>query len=185
MNPFDYEQTADGMQVDELEFAVATGRSCDSLVDPVVGETLRLILQKMDIALAYACEAVSGQRPDATRELSEAGQWYLFDNAFARSLAAEHWIEPGRPASQGCFTVPVVLASGRVVGALYAPRYAGDAVQAQQLLRQVELSAQLIARRIDERPRAAPPADAPSATVMPLPQAPSRVDPPQAWALAA
>lgn len=187
VNLFDFQHTPEGMQVDELEFAVAAARACDRHIDPVVGETLRLIHEKMGMSLVFACEVVPGAAPDPTRELSDAGQWYLFDNAFCRGLAADHWMEPGQPAPQGCFTVPVVLASGRVVGVLYAPRYAGDAAQQQQLLRQAELSAQLIARRIDERRRPEPAAaGGQPAKVMPLPQpAASRIEPPQAWALAA
>ena len=186
MNLFDYQHEPEGMQVDELEFAVATAHACDRSIDPVVGETLRLIHEKMDMSLVFACEVAPGARPDPTRELSDAGQWYLFDSAFCRSLAVQHWLEPGRPVPQGCFSVPVVLASGRVVGALYAPRYAGDAAQQQPPLRQAELSAQLLARRIDERcrPQAAPTAGH-SAKVMPLSPPAASIQPPQAWALAA
>ncbi len=64
----------------------------------------------------------------------------------------------GGPSSKGrqvlrCGSVsaPRWCASGSVVGVIYAPRFAADAGREQQLLRQVELSSQLIARRIDER----------------------------------
>ena len=198
MNFFDFQHNPASVQVEELEFAVVTARQRDRNVDPAIDEVLRVIHDKMGMHFVFASEVVVGAAPDPGRELSEAAQWYLFDAGFCRESVMPHWIRPGAPMPTGCFTVPVVLASGRVVGVIYAPRFATDAGREQQLLRQVELSSQLIARRIDERSRpvAAPRANGETATITPFVEAqpqPQAVpaaaaqfdDIPRAWALAA
>lgn len=196
MNFFDYQHNPASVQVEELEFAVVTARQRDRQVDPAIDEVLRVIHDKMGMHFVFASEVVVGATPDPARELSDAAQWYLFDPAFARDVVMAHWVQPEAPMPTGCFTVPVVLAGGSVVGVIYAPRYATDAGREQQLLRQVELSSQLIARRIDERnrPVAAPRATGETATVtslagtqpQPVPMAaPHFGTIPGAWALAA
>lgn len=194
MNFFDFQHNPASVQVEELEFAVVTARQRDRQVDPAIGEVLRVIHDKMGMHFVFASEVVVGAEPDASRELSDAAQWYLFDAAFCRDTVMPHWIVAGAPMPTGCFTVPVVLADGRVVGVIYAPRFAADAGREQQLLRQVELSSQLIARRIDERSRPvpAPRATGETATVTSLVDvqpafaaAPQFDDVPRAWALAA
>ncbi|MDQ7956237.1 MAG: hypothetical protein REJ24_00595 [Rhodocyclaceae bacterium] len=196
MNFFDFQHNPASVQVEELEFAVVTARRPDRHIDTTIGEVLRVIHDKMGMHFVFASEVVVGAAPEPGRELSEGAQWYLFDSAFCRDVVMPHWIEADAPLPTGCFTVPVVLASGRVVGVIYAPRFAADAGREQQLLRQVELSSQLIARRIDERSRpvAAPRITGETATITPLVEAqpqPAAASVPQfdaiprAWALAA
>ncbi|MDI3381395.1 hypothetical protein ACFPPF_04755 [Xenophilus aerolatus] len=196
MNFFDFEHNPASLQVDELDFAVVTARQRDRHVDPAIADVLRVIHDKMGMHFVFASEVVVGAEPDPARELSDAAQWYLFGSAFCRDMVMPHWMLPDTPVPTGCFTVPVVLADGGVVGAVYAPRFAADAGREQHLLRQVELSSQLIARRIDERtrPAAVPPASGVTATITPFveaqPQpaaafAPQFQDAPRTWALAA
>jgi hypothetical protein len=196
VNFFDFEHNPASVQVEELDFAVVTARQRDRHVDPAVADVLRVIHDKMGMNFVFASEVLVGAEPDASRELSDAAQWYLFGSAFARDLVMPHWITPDAPVPTGCFTVPVVLADGRVVGVIYAPRFAADAGREQHLLRQVELSSQLIARRIDERnrPVAEPRTSGATATVTPFVEArpepvqafvPQFQDAPRTWALAA
>lgn len=196
MNFFDFQHNPASVQVEELEFAVVTARRPDRHIDATIGEVLRVIHDKMGMHFVFASEVVMGAAPEPSRELSEAAQWYLFDSSFCRDEVMPHWIQADAPLPTGCLTVPVVLASGSVVGVIYAPRFAADAGREQQLLRQVELSSQLIARRIDERnrPVAAPRATGETATITPFveaqPQpapaaAPQFDDIPRTWALAA
>lgn len=196
MDFFDFQHNPASVQVEELEFAVVTARRPDRHIDAAIGEVLRVIHDKMGMHFVFASEVVVDAPPEPGRELSEAAQWYLFDAAFCRDVVMPHWIQADAPLPTGCFTVPVVLGSGRVVGVIYAPRFAADAGREQELLRQVELSSQLIARRIDERsrPAAVPRATGETATVTPLvdarPQPVPAVaaefdDIPRAWALAA
>ena len=194
MNFFDFQHNPATVQVEELEFAVVTAQQRDRQVDSAITDVLRVIHDKMGMHFVFACEVVAGEQSDPGRELSEGGQWYLLDAAFCRDVVMPNWIAPDRPTPSGCFTVPVVLAGGRVVGVVYAPRHAADAGREQQLLRQVELSSQLIARRIDERCRPAPlgRGRGEMATVTPLAGtqapatgAPAADDAPQSWALAA
>lgn len=185
------------MQVEQLEFAVVGAGRKDPQIDAAITEVLTIVRDKMGLHFVFATEVRPDAPADPGRELSEGAQWYLLDSAFCRDLVMPHWTVPAMtdaPAPSGCFTVPVVLADGRVIGVLYAPRHAGDAAAESQRLRQAELSSQLIARRIDERCRAAAPvrATGPGATVSPLlpaataartatdPHAPS-----SGWALAA
>ncbi len=196
MNFFDFEHNPASVQVDELDFAVVTARQRDRHVDAAISDVLRVIHDKMGMHFVFAAEVLVGAEPEPSRELSDAAQWYLFGSAFCRDMVMPHWMLPDAPVPTGCFTVPVVLADGRVVGVIYAPRFAADAGREQQLLRQVELSSQLIARRIDERnrPVATPRATGESATVTPIVEAQPQPEPafapqfeaiPRTWALAA
>jgi|GEM_PF-1747505 len=167
------------IDVQEFEFAVATAEASDGQVDGAVREVLALLRDKLAIDVVFVGEVGFAAGNAAADQMSDAGQWVLFDNDFCqRTIEAQFAaLAAGRPGrspaaargAAGWLTVPVVLASGRVYGVLYAPRLPGDAAREQQVLRHVEMSAQLMARRIDEgRARPAFVPSAPAAARQPL-----------------
>lgn len=148
------ELATDGYDVQVSELLIATPDGSDPLVDKSVHQVLKLLRDQHRMEAAFVGEVVDGNRirrgaaPSAPRQFVDADADPL-ELAFCKQV-----MKPAFPV--GCYlSAPIVLNDGGMYGKLYASCFSHDGGMQQQELKKLALTAQLAARLITERMRAA------------------------------
>lgn len=161
------------LMVKVSELLVATPDTTDAAIDPSVLEVLRLLRDKMNMDVVFVSEFVNGQRvlrhvdtaPGA--DVVKAGQSDALEASWcqrvvdgrlpeyvqdAQQLPASAELLKGLPFSIGThISTPLVLASGEVYGTLCTFSLRPKEPPQLDDLKVLRYTAQLAARKIDER----------------------------------
>jgi GAF domain-containing protein len=162
----------DAFEVRVSELLVATPEGSDQLIDKAVPEVLRMIREHLKMDVVFVSEFVDGQRvfrrvdTAPTARVIEAGQSSPLEQSFCqrvidgrlprlvRDLAQEPSL-PELPPTDfpigAHLSTPIVLSDGRVYGTLCCFSFAPNPELTERDLKKLELSAQLTARKINER----------------------------------
>jgi len=163
---------ADAFEIRVSELLVATAEASDELIDHAVPEVLKLLREHMKMEVAFISEFVDGRRiyrnisalPDS--QVIAEGASDPLERTFCKLVAEgrlprmvtdyrTHPVTsrlPPAPMEIGSYlSVPVVLKDGAIYGTMCCFSAAANDALAERDLRKLEMSAQLAARRIDER----------------------------------
>lgn len=162
----------DAFEVRISDLLVATPDGSDDLIDQSVPEVLRMIREHLKMDVVFVSEFVNGQRvfrrveTGPTSRVIEVGQSSPLEQSFCqrvidgrlprlvRDLAQEPCL-PELPPTDfpigAHLSTPIVLNDGRVYGTLCCFSFAPNADLTERDLKKLELSAQLTARKINER----------------------------------
>jgi len=167
-----HDYAPDALEVKISELLVATPDASDALIDQSVPEVLRLLREHLKMDVIFVSEFAEGRRvfrrvdtrPDA--KVIEAGQSSPLEASFCQrvidgrlprmvhdvaSLATFDELPPTDFPIGAHLSTPIVLSDGRVYGTLCCFSFAPNAELTQRELRKLELSAQLTAKKINER----------------------------------
>jgi GAF domain-containing protein len=164
--------TPDAFEVRISELLVATPDGADALIDESVPQVLRLIREHLKMDVVFVSEFVDGRRvfrrvdTGPTARVIEVGQSSPLEESFChhvidgrlpalvRDLSQEPCL-PELPPTDfpigAHLSTPIVLNDGRVYGTLCCFSFAPNPDLTQRDLKKLELSAQLAARKINER----------------------------------
>jgi GAF domain-containing protein len=168
----DPDYAPDAFEVRISELLVATPDSSDFLIDQSVSEVLCLLRDHLQMDVVFVSEFVDGQRvfrrvetrpearviePGQSSPLEESFCQRVVDGRlprFVRNLADEP-VAPELPPTDfpigAHLSTPIVLNDGRIYGTLCCFSFAPNAQLTQRDLRKLEMSAQLTAKKINER----------------------------------
>ena len=168
----DPDYTPDAFEVRISELLVATPEGSDSLIDESVPEVLRMIREHLKMDVVFVSEFVDGHRvfrrvdTSPTARVIEVGQSSPLEESFCQRvidgrlprLVRELEQEPSfadLPPTDfpigAHLSTPIVLNDGRVYGTLCCFSFAPNADLTDRDLKKLELSAQLTARKINDR----------------------------------
>ncbi|WP_076997167.1 GAF domain-containing protein [Variovorax sp. KK3] len=172
MSLHDSDYAPDAFDVKISELLVATSDGSDELIDNSVGEVLRLLREHLKMDVAFVSEFSDGRRvfkrvdtrPEA--RVIEAGQSSSLEESYCQrvvdgrlpqlihdvGMLPEARSLPRAPFPIGAhMSTPVVLADGRVYGTICCFSFAPNNDLTQKDLKKLEMSAQLTAKKINER----------------------------------
>jgi GAF domain-containing protein len=168
----DPDYAPDAFEVKVSELLVATHEQSDALIDESVPQVLRLIREHLKMDVVFVSEFVDGRRvfrrvdTGPTARVIEVGQSSPLEESFCqrvidgrlpglvRDLSQEP-VFPELPPTDfpigAHLSTPIVLNDGRVYGTLCCFSFAPNLDLTQRDLKKLELSAQLTARKINDR----------------------------------
>ena len=163
----------DAFEVKVSELLVATPEGADALIDQSVPEVLRLLREHLKMDVVFVSEFVDGRRvfrrvetAPAGQRVIEVGQSSPLEESFCQRVVdgrlprlvrdlAQEPVLPELPPTDfpigAHLSTPIVLNDGRIYGTLCCFSFAPNEALTQRDLKKLELSAQLAARRINER----------------------------------
>ena len=168
----DPDYTPDAFEVRISELLVATPDGSDSLIDESVPEVLRMIREHLKMDVVFVSEFVDGHRvfrrveTSPTARVIEVGQSSPLEESFCqrvidgrlprlvRELEQEPSFDDLPPTDfpiGAHLSTPIILNDGRVYGTLCCFSFAPNADLTDRDLKKLELSAQLTARKINDR----------------------------------
>ncbi len=162
----------DALEVRISELLVATADGSDVQIDRAVPEVLQLLRERLKMDVVFVSEFTEGRRvfrhvnAAANAQVLQVGDSAPLEQSFcqrvvdgrlprmipdvAKTPGAENL--PPTPFPVGAhLSTPIVLGDGRVYGTLCCFSFAPNPELSQQDLRKLEMSAQLAARKIDQR----------------------------------
>lgn len=168
----DPDYSPDAFEVRVSELLVATPEGSDTLIDQSVPEVLRMIRDHLKMDVVFVSEFVDGHRvfrrvdtgPNA--RVIEEGQSSPLEQSFCQRvvdgrlprLVRDLQQEPSLPELPPTdfpigahLSTPIVLSDGRIYGTLCCFSFAPNADLTDRDLKKLELSAQLTARKINDR----------------------------------
>ncbi|OUM01884.1 GAF domain-containing protein [Variovorax sp. JS1663] len=172
MSFHDADYALDAFEVTISQLLVATSDSADELIDSSVGEVLRLLREHLQMDVAFVSEFCDGRRVfrrvDARPQarVIEAGQSSSLEESFCQRVVDGRLPQlihdvaalpsaselPPTPFPVGAhLSTPIVLDDGRVYGTICCFSFAPNEQLTQRDLKKLEMSAQLTAKKINER----------------------------------
>ncbi|MDM0110613.1 GAF domain-containing protein [Variovorax sp. J22R133] len=167
-----HDYAPDALEVKISELLVATPDASDALIDESVPEVLRLLREHLKMDVIFVSEFVDGRRVFRRVEartdarVIEAGQSSPLEESFCQrvidgrlarmvhdvaALATFDELPTTDFPIGAHLSTPIVLNDGRVYGTLCCFSFAPNHELTQRDLRKLELSAQLTAKKINER----------------------------------
>lgn len=170
---YDPDYAPDAFEVRISELLVATPDTSDELIDGAVGEVLRLVLEHLQMDVVFVSEFSEGRRvfrrveaarPEArvisvgqSSPLEESFCQRVIDGRVPRmvhnvaDLPNFDELPPTDFTIGAHMSTPIVLDDGRVYGTLCCFSFAPNEQLVQRDLKKLEVSAQLAAKRINQR----------------------------------
>ncbi|MGJ7510873.1 GAF domain-containing protein [Variovorax sp. GT1P44] len=168
----DPDYAPDAFEVKISELLVATPEGSDALIDASVSEVLRLLREHLKMDVVFVSEFVDGRRvfrrvdagpeaqviaPGQSSSLEESFCQRVIDGRLPRlvrdvgALPTFAELPPTDFPIGAHMSTPIVLNDGRVYGTLCCFSFAPNEQLAQRDLKKLEMSAQLTAKKINER----------------------------------
>ena len=168
----DPDYTPDAFEVRVSELLVATPEASDELIDHAVPEVLRMIREHLKMDVVFVSEFTEGRRvfrrvdTSPTARVIEVGQSSPLEESFCQrvidgrlpNLVRNLKQEPAFPELPPTdfpigahLSTPIVLNDGRVYGTLCCFSFAPNPDLTARDMKKLELSAQLAARKINDK----------------------------------
>ncbi len=155
MSYYDADRALAALEVKVSELLIATPAMSDPLLDPAVGQVLKLLRDQHGMDAAFACEMIGGQRISPRRQPTDRAQFIDEQDEPLEQAFCTQVLSAKVPA--GCYlSAPVMLcAGGGYYGTLYSFSFNPDPAIEARDVKKLEMAAQLTARLINERHPAA------------------------------
>jgi GAF domain-containing protein len=169
---YDPDYAPDAFEVRVSELLVATPDGADELIDDSITEVLRMVLEHLRMDVVFVSEFAEGRRvfrrvetrPEA--RVIEPGQSSPLEESFCQrvvdgrlprlvhdvsALPSFDALPPTDFRVGAHMSTPIVLDDGRVYGTFCCFSFAGNEQLTQRDLKKLEVSAQLAAKKINQR----------------------------------